>query len=287
MEELSDSPTVRASSPALDKILGQEFPVGEYGFVKVIDYIGNDDTPAIAARTSTDKENKKPEANKNLINFLIRNAHTSPLEFNSITFECRMQMSIAEQVLRHRTGKYCKQSGRYSVMKERFYRPDQLRNQSKVNLQSSEGCHTRSEEFTERMEEQYAECYKLYCEMIESGVAKEQARFVLPASLYTTFYMKMDLHNLLKFLKLRLASDAQEEIRKYARVMADIVKLWVPNVYESFENYWLCSATLSKKSHKFLIENLTPEMLQELVKKCDESNLPRGDKIQLLEFLQK
>ena len=194
---------------------------------------------AKAARASYGSDNKSPKADRALIEFLIRNQHTSPLEMCSVTFCLKLPVAICRQLLRHRTGKFNEFSQRYSEVTEDVNRlrldnwNEGLRGKSAVNHQASEFNLTEEQETKikdklDKVEKLEDEVFNLYQELLEDGLAKEVARFVLPLSTYTTIFVQFDLNNLLKFFTLRCAEDAQYEIQVYAKAMRELVQQFFP-----------------------------------------------------------
>ncbi len=236
--------------PALDTILGKPFQVLDDGFIRVIDYMGNDQSIVQAARVSYGKGTKKVSQDRELIRYLIRHKHTSPFEMCEIKFHVRVPMDVWRQWIRHRTANVNEYSTRYSEAIDSAHKtsPDEWRMQSESNKQGSKGfldkgtgTHlTKQEEVLHRMAATF------YEERLRSGVAREQARKDLPLSTYTEAYWKMDLHNLLHFLELRMDPTAQLEIRAYACIMGhEIVKRWCPLTWEAFEDYIVHGMRLS------------------------------------------
>lgn len=222
--------------------LDKEFKVLDHGFVRLVDYMGSDAAIVQAARVSYGEGTKKVSEDRALIRYLMRCRHTSPFEMVEFKFHVKLPIFVARQWIRHRTANVNEYSGRYSVMKQEFYIPEakDIRFQSTVNKQS------RSEEevpdelkrrFIDFLKRTHAASYEEYERLIEAGLARELARIGLPLSLYTEWYWKIDLHNLFHFLRLRLDPHAQLEIRQYAHVMADMVKIVCPMAYEAFMDY--------------------------------------------------
>ena len=189
----------------------------DLGYCNVVDNLGDDWTPVKAARQSYgDTALKGDEADTKLLAYLLGNRHTSPFEQASITFEIRMPIFVMRQFVRHRTLRLNEESGRYSEMKDDFYIPDydewRLQNES-GNKQGSHGTHDNGSFFTREVEILCRDAYELYQDMIQQGVAKEQARIILPLNLMTSITVNVDLHNLMHFLGLRTDSHAQKEIQ--------------------------------------------------------------------------
>lgn len=227
--------------PEAEAILDKEYKVLDKGFVRLVDYLGSDQRIVQSARVSYGEGTKTVSQDAGLIDYLLRHQHTSPFEQVVFTFHVKMPIFVARQWVRHRMGRMNEVSGRYSIMKEEFYVPET----QDINGQSSNNKQGRADEpFEEgKAKEIQSELangqkasYDSYSKLLESGLAREIARINLPLSLYTEFYWQMDLNNLFKFLKLRLDSHAQFEIREYAKVMFDIVKKVCPLAASSFEN---------------------------------------------------
>jgi thymidylate synthase (FAD) len=232
----------RFKSDALDDILGKPFKILDDGFVRVVDYMGNDSSIVQAARVSYGKGTKKVSRDRELIRYLLRHQHTSPFEMCSIKLHVRVPMDCWRQWIRHRTASVNEYSTRYSIAINAAQKtpPDGWRGQSEVNLQGSAGRidPEQGREFSLREEELHHFAREIYNERIEGGVAREQARKDLPLCTYTEAYWKIDLHNLLHFLKLRMEVNAQKEIRDYAKIIGhEIVRRWVPLTWEAFNDY--------------------------------------------------
>ncbi len=254
--------TGRATVPALEKLLFQPIPVLDHGFVRVVDYMGDDNAVVQAARVSYGKGTKRVNEDAGLIRYLMRHRHTTPFEMCEIKFHIKLPIFIARQWIRHRTANVNEYSARYSVLGKEFYlpSPEQISPQSKANHQ---GRSDRALNFDEAsrvlaiLKDDAERCYSHYIEMLNedhngnvidekrSGLARELARMNLTLNYYTEWYWKIDLHNILHFLSLRADSHAQYEIRAYADVMLDIIKKWVPITYEAFMEYRVRGLTLS------------------------------------------
>ncbi|MEM5947264.1 FAD-dependent thymidylate synthase [Spirochaetia bacterium 38H-sp] len=240
-----------------EEILDKEFKVLDKGFVRLVDYMGSDDRIVQAARVSYGAGTRSYREDAALIDYLLRNEHTSPFEQVVLTFHARMPIFVARQWVRHRTARLNEISGRYSVMEEAFYvpQPAVVSPQSKDNKQGR-ATESFSEEITEdiieRLSEGQKRAYEEYMELVDMGLARELARINLPLSLYTEWYWQIDLHNLFRFLKLRLDAHAQYEIREYARVMLDIAKKVCPRAVSSFEQHILGAVKFSEKEFAFL-----------------------------------
>ena len=237
-------------NPEADALLDKEFKVLDHGFVRLIDYMGSDESIVQAARVSYGKGTKKVSQDRGLIRYLLRNRHTTPFEMVELKFHVKLPIFVARQWIRHRTANVNEYSGRYSVMKEEFYLPEK----ADIHFQSTNNKQGRSEQevpddvkqvFIDFLTEASRRSYDKYLELIDRGLARELARIGLPLSLYTEWYWKIDLHNLFHFLNLRMDPHAQQEIRAYARVMADMVKAVCPIAYEAFVDYQLEAMSFS------------------------------------------
>jgi thymidylate synthase (FAD) len=241
----------RLSSKELDQIIGKQFKILDDGFVRVIDYMGNDEAVVQAARVSYGKGTKKINEDRGLIRYLLRHKHTTPFEMCEIKLHVRVPMDTWRQWIRHRTANVNEYSTRYSVAIDSMQEtnPDEWRMQSNDNKQGSNGVVSIEEGklLSEEESEFHKLSQKIYNHRIEKGVAREQARKDLPLSTYTEAYWKIDLHNLLHFLSLRMHSHAQLEIRSYANVIGEeIVKRWCPLTWEAFIDYNTGSISFSK-----------------------------------------
>ncbi len=227
-----------------EKILDKEFKVLDKGFVRLVDYMGNDGRVVAAARVSYGAGTKTFREDKALIEYLMKNEHTSPFEQVVLTFHIKLPIFVARQWIRHRTARVNEISGRYSIMKEEFYLPD-LNNICPQSLSNKQGRADKpfdkkeAEEIQEIMKEVFTVSGRAYKKLIEKNLAKELSRIVLPLSLYTEWYWQIDLHNLFHFLKLRLHPHAQYEIREYARIILKITRQVAPVSVEAFETYFL------------------------------------------------
>jgi thymidylate synthase (FAD) len=243
--------TKRPTSPAAEEILGLYFPVLDHGFVSLVDYLGTDEDIERAARVSYGYGTRKQSATRGLLRYLRRHKHTTPSEMVELKFHCCMPMFIARQWIRHRTASINEYSGRYSLMPMLFYTPDeaQLQTQSKRNNQGRSGQTVGRELYDEAQRRWSAirrESTGAYGWLTENEVARELARIDLPLSTYTQWYWKIDLHNLLHFLTLRVDSHAQWEIQEYGRVMAGMLKRVAPLSYEAWIDYDVCGAHVSR-----------------------------------------
>lgn len=243
--------TVRVSVAALDEILGVPFPVLNDGFVRVVDYMGSDESIVQAARVSYGAGTKKAQEDHALIRYLMRHRHTTPFEMCEIKLHIRAPMDCWRQWIRHRTANVNEYSTRYSVAIDSAQTTAETawRAQALSNRQGSSG--TLDPATGARLTAAEVEFQKtaraLYEERLVAGVAREQARKDLPLSTYTEAYWKVDLHNLMHFLSLRLHAHAQHEIRLYSEVIGtQIVKRWCPTAWTAFEDYRLASLVFSR-----------------------------------------
>jgi thymidylate synthase (FAD) len=255
------------ANPEAEALLGKEFKVLDHGFVRLIDYMGSDAAIVQGARVSYGKGTKKVTEDRELIRYLMRHRHTSPFEMVEFKFHVKLPIFVARQWIRHRTANVNEYSGRYSVMREEFYLPEsaEIRFQSTVNKQGRSEDevppHVKND-YLEHLAKSQKEVYEKYRQFIDAGLARELARINLPLSLYTEWYWKIDLHNLFHFLRLRTDVHAQKEIRLYAIVMADMVKVICPLAYEAFVDYALQSVTFSAPEIRVLhacLAGFTPQ----------------------------
>ncbi|MBC7133237.1 MAG: FAD-dependent thymidylate synthase [Roseovarius sp.] len=249
----SPRPTLRATSEGMEAHLHTAHPVLDHGFVRVIDYMGDDAAICQAARVSYGRGTKSVSNDAGLIRYLMRHWHSTPFEMCEIKLHVKLPVFVARQWIRHRTASVNEYSARYSILDREFYIParEALAAQSTTNNQGR-GAALEGEE-AERvlriLREDAMRCYDHYEAMIaregQQGLARELARMNLPANIYTQWYWKTDLHNLLHFLRLRADPHAQYEIRVYAEAIGRIVADWVPHAWRAFEDYRMGGATLS------------------------------------------
>ena len=243
--------TKRPTSPTAEEILGLYFPVLDHGFVALVDYLGTDECIERAARVSYGYGTRKQSVTRGLLRYLRRHKHTTPSEMVELKFHCCMPMFIARQWIRHRTASVNEYSGRYSLMPMLFYTPDaeQLQTQSRRNNQGRSGQAVDAQLFAEaqrRWSSIRRESTDAYGWLTANEVARELARIDLPLSTYTQWYWKIDLHNLLHFLTLRVDTHAQWEIQEYGRVMAGMLKRVAPLSYEAWIDYDVCGTHVSR-----------------------------------------
>ena len=212
----------------------------DHGFVELVEHMPQENLDKAivdGARVSYQTGTKTTRGDRGLIRYLLRNAHTSPFELVTFKFRIKAPIYIARQWLRHRTASVNEMSARYSIVDEEYYVPEFYRGQSEVNHQGSEGVIELGDEMLDVISTQQQNAFKLYQNLLEKGVCREQARGVLPQSTYTSFVWKMDLHNLMHFLRLRMDHHAQKEIRDYANAIFNLVKPLVPMTMEAFMDF--------------------------------------------------
>ncbi len=232
-------------------IIGKEIQCLDKGFVRLVDYMGSDNAIVQAARVSYGSGTKKVHEDRGLIRYLLRHSHTTPFEMVEFKFHIKLPIFVARQWIRHRTANVNEYSGRYSEMKDEFYVPlsENIRPQSTMNRQGRSDeimPADKAEQIAAQIQKSQIALYEEYQDYLEYGVAREIARINLPLSNYTEWYWKIDLHNLLHFLRLRLDSHAQYEIRVYGEAIAEIVKQIVPVAWEAFEDYSLGAIRFSR-----------------------------------------
>ncbi|WP_422071416.1 FAD-dependent thymidylate synthase [Tranquillimonas rosea] len=247
--------TRRATAPGLEEELFTAHEVLDHGFVRVVDYMGDDSAIVQAARVSYGAGTRHVSNDEGLIRYLMRHWHSTPFEMCEIKLHVKLPVFVARQWIRHRTANVNEYSARYSILDREFYvpAPDALAAQSTTNNQGR-GDVLQGEE-AERvlryLREDSTRAYDHYEEMLsqdgQQGLARELARMNLPGNIYTQWYWKTDLHNLFHFLRLRADSHAQYEIRVYAELISDLVAKWVPLAHEAFEDYRLGGANLSAR----------------------------------------
>ena len=269
MIELARSSSLKTRRPTvhmLEEILFEPIPVLDHGFVRVIDYMGDDAAVVQAARVSYGKGTKKISDDAGLINYLLRHRHTTPFEMCEIKYHVKLPIFVARQWIRHRTANVNEYSARYSVLDREFYVPeeDHLAAQSSSNRQGRGNILLGKEakRVLDILREDAQMTYDHYIEMLneseegniidvsKEGLARELARMNLTLSTYTQWYWKTDLHNLLNFLSLRADTHAQYEIRVYADAMMETLRRWCPITFQSFSDHRVEGVTLSGKAIK-------------------------------------
>ena len=263
--------TKRVTAPELEKILYEAIPILDHGFIRVIDYMGNDTSIVQAARVSYGKGTKKVNTDSGLIKYLMRHWHSTPFEMCEIKYHIKLPIFIARQWIRHRTANVNEYSARYSILDKEFYLPDHqnLAAQSEINRQGRGEIlkGDQAKKVLDLLKDDAERTYKNYEEMLNQrydgstidvnkvGLARELARMNLTLNTYTQWYWKTDLLNLMNFLRLRADHHAQYEIRAYADVMLDTLKRWVPITYESFMDYRVGGTEISSKG-KLILQKL-------------------------------
>jgi thymidylate synthase (FAD) len=278
-------PTLRAVSDGMENHLYRAYPVLDHGFIRVIDYMGDDAAICQAARVSYGKGTKSVTNDEGLIRYLMRHWHSTPFEMCEIKLHVKLPVFVARQWIRHRTANVNEYSARYSILDREFYMPaaEQLAAQSVVNNQGRGEALTTGESarVLEILKGDAAQTYDHYEEMIgeidqngdaKQGLARELARMNLPANIYTQWYWKVDLHNLFHFLRLRADAHAQYEIRVYADAICKVVADWVPAAYGAFEDYRMGGTTLSGKSLDCLRRMLKGEQVTQ-----ETSGMSKGE----------
>lgn len=272
--------TRRAMSPGMEKRLYTAHPVLDHGFVRVIDYMGNDSAITQAARVSYGKGTKAVTNDEGLIRYLMRHWHSTPFEMCEVKLHVKLPVFVARQWIRHRTANVNEYSARYSILDREFYipAPEDLAAQSVVNNQGrGEALQgDEAQRVLDYLRSDADRAYDHYEAMIstegQAGLARELARMNLPANIYTQWYWKVDLHNLFHFLRLRADSHAQYEIRVYAEEICKIVADWVPLAYAAFEDYRMGGATLSEKGMECVRRMLRGEKVTQ-----ENSGMSKGE----------
>jgi len=286
--------TKRVTAPELEKVLYEALSVLDHGFIRVVDYMGNDSSIVQAARVSYGKGTKKVNTDAGLIKYLMRHWHSTPFEMCEIKYHVKLPIFIARQWIRHRTANVNEYSARYSILDKEFYlpAPEHLAAQSKNNRQGRgdivEG--DQAKEILDLLKKDAEQTYKNYEEMLnerydgsvidekKSGLARELARMNLTLNTYTQWYWKTDLLNLMNFLRLRADNHAQYEIRAYADVMLDTLKKWVPTTYEAFMDYRVGGTEVSSKGKTVIQKLIKGEQVS-----MDESGLSKREWNELME----
>src|SRR5437870_1931280 len=238
-------------SPEAEELLDQELKVPSHGFVRLVDYMGSDQSIVQAARVSYGEGTKSVREDRGLIRYLMRHQHTTPFEMVVLKFHIKAPIFVVRQLVRHRTASINEESARYSIMREEFHEPawEEVGYQSKDNKQGRATDEVPAEvvqRFLTFLKEDRDTAYNHYETFLQDNVARELARIVLPLSLYSQFYWQMNLHNLFHFLWLRMDDHAQKEIRDYANQVAVCVKEVAPLAWEAFEEYKLYGGSFSR-----------------------------------------
>jgi thymidylate synthase (FAD) len=274
-QRAASAATRRVTVPALEEMLYRAIPVLDHGFVRVIDYMGDDGAVVQAARVSYGRGTRRTSEDAGLIRYLMRHRHTTPFEMCEIKYHVKLPIFVARQWIRHRTANVNEYSARYSILDREFYipAPEHLAAQSEVNRQGRGDVLEGDEaaEVLDLLRNDAARCHDDYVAMLNEdadgvpidpgrqGLARELARMNLTLNTYTQWYWKIDLHNLLHFLSLRVDPHAQYEIRVYAEAMLSTVEAWVPATCAAFRDYRLGAATFSAAMLKVLRRMLAGE----------------------------
>lgn len=272
--------TLRAVSEGMEAHLYRAHPVLDHGFIRVIDYMGDDAAIVQAARVSYGAGTKHVQNDEGLIRYLMRHWHSTPFEMCEVKLHVKLPVFVARQWIRHRTANVNEYSARYSILDREFYipEPSQLAAQSTVNNQGR-GEVLQGEEAArvlDLLKSDANRAYDHYEAMLsqegQQGLARELARMNLPANIYTQWYWKVDLHNLFHFLRLRADPHAQFEIRVYAEAIAACVRDWVPLAYAAFEDYRMGGVTLSAKAVEVVKRRLAGEVVTQ-----ESSGMSKGE----------
>ena len=253
--------TRRLTIPALEAILHTPQKILDHGFIRVIDYMGGDEAVVQAARVSYGRGTKHVSQDRALIRYLLRHGHTTPFEMCEIKLHIKLPIFVARQWIRHRMANVNEYSARYSIFDQEFYlpTPDQLAGQDHSNRQGRKGSieHEETEQILSILRNDSNQAYKNYRILMNEaedgtpldpnrqGLTRELARMNLPINFYTQWYWKCDLHNLLRFVQLRIDPHAQYEIRAYAEILLGVIERWVPLCFEAFCDYRLHALSLS------------------------------------------
>ena len=274
-QQSQENTTKRVTSPELEEILYEVVPVLDHGFVRVVDYMGDDTSIVQSARVSYGKGTKKVSTDSGLIKYLMRHRHSTPFEMCEIKYHVKLPIFVARQWIRHRTANVNEYSARYSILDKEFYLPEKenLAAQSKNNRQGRGDLINgkQADDVLKILKEDAEKSYNDYETMLnerydgtiinenKKGLARELARMNLTLNTYTQWYWKTDLLNLLNFLSLRADDHAQYEIRAYADVMIDSLKRWVPITYEAFMDYRIGGMELSSKGKSVISKMIKGE----------------------------
>ncbi len=296
-QQSQSNSTKRVTSPELEKVLYEAIPVLDHGFIRVIDYMGDDSSIVQSARVSYGKGTKKVSTDEGLIRYLMRHWHSTPFEMCEIKYHVKLPIFIARQWIRHRTANVNEYSARYSILDKEFYIPakEQLSAQATSNRQGRGDLITgqQADEVLKILKDDAVRTYDNYEKMLnerfdgtvidekKSGLARELARMNLTLNSYTQWYWKTDLLNLMNFLFLRGDSHAQYEIRVYAEKMLDTVKKWVPITHAAFLDYRVGAAHISSKGLK-----IVKSMIKGKKMLYEESDLSKREWNELMNILE-
>ena len=253
-------------SPEAERLLDVELKVPSHGFVRLIDYMGSDQSIVQAARVSYGNGTKSVREDRGLIRYLMRHDHNTPFEMVTLKFHIKAPIFVIRQIVRHRTASLNEESGRYSILREEFHEPapEDIGFQSTSNKQGrSEAVvpHEVIERFLELLQADRDSAYAHYQQFIDDNIARELARIILPLSLYSEFYWQMNLHNLFHFLKLRLDAHAQKETRRFAEQISVCARAVAPVAWEAFEEYRLHGKLFSRLEIEYIRRLANGEML--------------------------
>ena len=287
-QQSQENKTKRVTAPELEKILYDAIPILDHGFIRVVDYMGDDTSIVQAARVSYGKGTKKVSTDSGLIKYLMRHWHSTPFEMCEIKYHIKLPIFIARQWIRHRTANVNEYSARYSILDKEFYLPDSehLAAQSQINRQGRGDVlkGEQAKKVLDLLKNDAEQTYKNYEEMLnqrydgtvidegKTGLARELARMNLTLNTYTQWYWKTDLLNLMNFLRLRADHHAQYEIRTYADAMLDTVKKWVPITYEAFMDYRVGGTEISSKGKNVIKKMISGEKIS-----IEESGLSKRE----------
>ena len=293
-QQLQENKTKRVTVPELEKVLYEAIPILDHGFIRVIDYMGDDSSIVQAARVSYGKGTKKVSTDSGLIKYLMRHWHSTPFEMCEIKYHVKLPIFIARQWIRHRTANVNEYSARYSILDKEFYlpSPQNLAAQSQINRQGRgdvlEG--EKAKKVLDLLKGDAEQTYNNYEIMLNErydgstidangvGLARELARMNLTLNTYTQWYWKTDLLNLMNFLRLRADHHAQYEIRSYAEAMLDTIKKWVPITYEAFMDYRVGGIEVSSKGKEVIKKLIQGQKIN-----MDESGLSKREWNELME----
>ena len=297
-QQSQSNSTKRATSPELEKVLYEAIPVLDHGFIRVIDYMGDDSSIVQSARVSYGKGTKKVSTDEGLIKYLMRHRHSTPFEMCEIKYHIKLPIFIARQWIRHRTANVNEYSARYSILDKEFYLPakEQLAAQSQSNRQGRGDViqGKQAEEVLNILKDDANRTYDNYEKLLNErfdgtkidenkvGLARELARMNLTLNTYTQWYWKTDLLNLLNFLFLRADNHAQYEIRVYADKMLDTVKRWVPITYQAFMDYRVGAAEISSKGLSVIKSMISGKKVEQ-----EDSGLSKREWNELMEKLDR
>ena len=296
-QQSQNNSTKRVTSPELEKVLYEAIPVLDHGFIRVIDYMGDDSSIVQSARVSYGKGTKKVSTDEGLIRYLMRHWHSTPFEMCEIKYHVKLPIFIARQWIRHRTANVNEYSARYSILDKEFYIPakEQLSTQATNNRQGRGDLITgeQADEVLKILKDDAVRTYDNYEKMLnerfdgtiidekKSGLARELARMNLTLNSYTQWYWKTDLLNLMNFLFLRGDSHAQYEIRVYAEKMLHTVKKWVPITHAAFLDYRVGAAHISSKGIKIVKFMINGKKIS-----YEDSGLGKREWNELMEILE-